>query len=284
MSKNLDDSLAGIHGSIRQMVDWGVITITGKDAFDFLHRLSTRDFRTQGAPVRLGAFLTGKAQLISAGFFETIAEGVHFILPKALIEDSLAHLNAYHFAESVEFVSDPKQSVWISSSANFSKLQALSEAHWTESTLPDLTWMRTTNSTALAALADKLPKLHTDALHGYMIARESPLLDIPSLKHTLVLEANLAATIDREKGCYPGQEVVERIFTYGQVNRKLMAVRLGTHPTSLPCALRHENEAAGSLISCTSDADQALGLAFIHKKFWDKIHFKGDPDLIATVL
>jgi folate-binding protein YgfZ len=41
----------------------------------------------------------------------------------------------------------------------------------------------------------------------------------------LVLEAPLDNSVSRNKGCYPGQEVVERIFTYSQVAKKLVGFR-----------------------------------------------------------
>jgi len=41
---------------------------------------------------------------------------------------------------------------------------------------------------------------------------------------SIILEGNFEKPIARDKGCYPGQEVIERIFTYGQVSRKLYPI------------------------------------------------------------
>ncbi len=42
----------------------------------------------------------------------------------------------------------------------------------------------------------------------------------------LILEAPTNSFIHRDKGCYPGQEVVERIFTYSTPGKKLVGLKL----------------------------------------------------------
>jgi len=42
----------------------------------------------------------------------------------------------------------------------------------------------------------------------------------------LILEGPLADYVNRGKGCYPGQEVVERVFTYGNVAKKLVGLKV----------------------------------------------------------
>jgi folate-binding protein YgfZ len=43
----------------------------------------------------------------------------------------------------------------------------------------------------------------------------------------MILEGALVDFVARDKGCYPGQEVVERVFTYGTIAKKLMGLKLG---------------------------------------------------------
>src|SRR5207302_288919 len=49
-------------------------------------------------------------------------------------------------------------------------------------------------------------------------------------KNTIV-ESSLASHVARDKGCYPGQEVVERVFTYGNVSKKLVMLKPIGDPT-----------------------------------------------------
>jgi folate-binding protein YgfZ len=52
------------------------------------------------------------------------------------------------------------------------------------------------------------------------------------------------------KGCYLGQEIVERIRSRGQVHRQFMAFRLtGEMPTALPAPLEAEGKPAGEITS-----------------------------------
>ncbi len=76
------------------------------------------------------------------------------------------------------------------------------------------------------------------------------------------LEVNLKSAIADQKGCYPGQEVIEKIVAIGSPARKLCLVEGEASGLSLPVALLNEkNEEAGKL---TSFADGA-GLAIIKR-------------------
>lgn len=79
-----------------------------------------------------------------------------------------------------------------------------------------------------------------DALERWRIEALRPRAGIefqPGDEAALPLELGLDDAIARGKGCYPGQEVIERIFTYGAPPRRL--VRIEGAPTAQgPLALR----------------------------------------------
>lgn len=67
----------------------------------------------------------------------------------------------------------------------------------------------------------------------------------------LILEVALSPYVARNKGCYPGQEVVERVFTYGNVAKKLVGLELNgaTDPMIVPAKLFSGDVEVGTLTS-----------------------------------
>jgi folate-binding protein YgfZ len=111
----------------------------------------------------------------------------------------------------------------------------------------------------------------------------------------LILEANLELAISRNKGCYPGQEVVERIFTYGQVNRKLLPVAISVSSGSqlkgelpaAPFALVRDGKSAGKVVSLDQDpgdSGHGAGLAYIHRLYWTETQPLVSEDGRASVV
>ncbi len=93
------------------------------------------------------------------------------------------------------------------------------------------------------------------------------------------LEAEMDEAVHENKGCYPGQEVIERIRTMGQVPRKLILVTgEGAHPT-FPQAISMStdpNQAAGELTSAAEhpfENGKWVGLGFLKKIYWEHQSF-----------
>ncbi len=86
----------------------------------------------------------------------------------------------------------------------------------------------------------------------------------------LLLEGGQLGRVDVEKGCYIGQEPVCRIHNRGQVNRRLVGLRLvrGAAPT-LPAPLSHPEKADAGLLTSLVDSAAAggvIGLGYVHRK------------------
>jgi glycine cleavage system aminomethyltransferase T len=73
------------------------------------------------------------------------------------------------------------------------------------------------------------------------------------------------------KGCYLGQEVVERIRSRGHVNRKLTGLLLDTTVAPAPgAAVRAEGREVGRVTSAVRSPalGRAIALAYLNKDFW----------------
>ena len=87
-------------------------------------------------------------------------------------------------------------------------------------------------------------------------------------------ETNQPHALHFAKGCYLGQEIVERIRSRGQVHRQFTPFRLeGTLPTTLPVPLEANGKPAGELTSATSvptsEGPIVLALGYARREFLD---------------
>jgi folate-binding protein YgfZ len=85
---------------------------------------------------------------------------------------------------------------------------------------------------------------------------------------TLIMETGREAALSFTKGCYLGQEVVERIAARGHVNRRLVGVRFdGAAPPAPDARLLVEGREIGTVSSAVqSEALGApIGLAIVHR-------------------
>lgn len=76
-------------------------------------------------------------------------------------------------------------------------------------------------------------------------------------------EVNLAHEVHLAKGCYPGQEALQRLVTYASVRRRLARVRLAGPPPATPAEVRAAGARAGTLTSAAADGDGTIALAVL---------------------
>jgi folate-binding protein YgfZ len=112
--------------------------------------------------------------------------------------------------------------------------------------------------------------LSTELFEFLRIQAGVPRAGVELTEKEIILEGNWEAPISSNKGCYPGQEVVERIHTYGQVNKKLQKVIVtwkGTVPVT-PLLLSDSCRLM-SLVPIPGQTGMGIGLAFLPKSLWE---------------
>src|SRR5262249_40946975 len=124
--------------------------------------------------------------------------------------------------------------------------------------------------TALAAVAEqmkescpKICQLHTQTLETIRIENGLALIGTDTNERTLALEARLESAIAFNKGCYVGQETIERATAHGSLKRRLYGVRIAGDEIPSPGALiQLGGKEVGRLTSvASSPADGVIGLA-----------------------
>ena len=106
----------------------------------------------------------------------------------------------------------------------------------------------------------------------------------------LIMETGRQAAISFTKGCYLGQEVVERIAARGHVNRHLTGVRLdGDTPPPAGAKLLADGQEVGYVTSAvrSEGLGRVIALAMVHRKHatpGDRLTVDGDGGGVAATV
>ena len=289
-------------GGLFDLTDLGVVQLQGKDAQDYLQRMTTVQFKTLGQNQLVhGAFLNGRAGVIALGVFRKVDDQTfHFIVSQEKKDRVLEHIEQFHFGEQF-VVSDLTSQfsvfgLWLNSeiqvkSFGFEKLvnpldaccigsDQSSLAAWKDVRRPQLFWVVVETRQAISfikkGLEYGLKQLGRRLFEFFRLEAGVPWAGDELRETDIILEGGFDEAVARNKGCYPGQEVVERIFTYGQVNRKLQRVTLtGEIPPvlKLPILFFSQGKEVGTLVSCSNNPlveKTGTGLMYVRKEFWSK--------------
>ncbi len=297
-------------------IHWNWINLSGPDAPDFLHRLTTVDVKNLAlSEGRAGCFLTPLGK-ISASFtlwrlgsnefgFELDAGKDHLWKKKLL-----STIDQYTFGEKFTLVdplapaiSPPHQSTWLffemgvplpktllqlgfdteKNSLKTCKLSTHSHADSDQIRLcfqgsmhyqrPWLTAWGSHHALSqwMTHYFSNTAEISFETIERWRINSLIPRVDHEITESTIPLEIGLRYAISEQKGCYPGQEVIERILALGSPSRRLVKIE-GTGKTPAlgekifnitePMAPRVE---IGEITSALSTESGFTGLALIRK-------------------
>jgi folate-binding protein YgfZ len=89
-----------------------------------------------------------------------------------------------------------------------------------------------------------------------------PRYGVDTSQETLPLEAGLFFGISRDKGCYTGQEIIERISSRGHTNRRLLSLKIAPGFTPSPGdTLHREEKEVGRITSAARSPGLGVPLA-----------------------
>lgn len=287
---------------------WHWISLTGPDAQDFLHRLTTANVKRlpigKGAPA---CFLTAQGK-IRAYFklwrygdsdFAFEFEGGEADRWKTSL---LSTIEQFTFAERMTLTDvSAMSSCWIFGepgadneiSSVIAEQQNLEWAPYSTLALDSKVrlchqgdrdysrpWVSVWGLTSQLEewVKKTLPQAHSvdlDTIEKWRILSVKPRVDFEIDDNTLPLEIGLPEVIAPAKGCYPGQEVIERIAAIGSPAQRLVQFRgswdSSLNGSTLPAkgTLIHNLSTPpiemGKLTSITCEGNEWIGLGLVRK-------------------
>jgi folate-binding protein YgfZ len=236
----------------------GQYLISGEDKTTFLQNLISNDIRlVNGNQGIYSTLLTAKGKIIADFYIYSFADSYLITLAEVVAEKVLTHLRHVQLRSKVEITNPPWGKILVSGPKAKLLLQNLTQGLFHEmgepaiittpllcvcqpytgeesyhlycrkDTLPAM-W---SNLLLLGAPLGVLP-VGSATLEVLQIEAGIPRYGVDLTEEIIPIEAGLeVSAISYTKGCYPGQEVVARIKTYGHVNWHRMGLILnGRNP------------------------------------------------------
>lgn len=285
---------------IFDLANRAMLQFTGDDRLSYLQGMLSNDLR----PLKMfdgqqAAILTQQGKVIADVRVLCALNSFYLDFWEPLKEKILTHLNHYLVADDVE-IHDPNEQ-WKMLSLQGPKAQAILDQLFANAELPaqanhhgmvqfdgtPICVVRADRSgydgfdlvvqtTRLSAFAQRLAGLGAAwvgarAQNILRVEAGMPRYGVDFSDDNLLLEVALNDAVSFTKGCYLGQEVVERIRSRGHVNKKLCGLLLdGNTPAAAGDKLHAGDKEVGQITgSVTSLALQrAIALGYVNKEFW----------------
>jgi folate-binding protein YgfZ len=264
-----------------------LLRATGKDAHDYLHRMSTQAVNGLGpGRTTYAAFLEAKGHLLGEGHLLGLPDGVLIDLDPAALEQVRAPLEKFVIMDEVAFedLSATHAVVPLFGEAAAAAAAALPGgaglAHDNgRRGVPGLDLVRPlaeAEATRRALLAGGATPLDEAALEVLRVLGGFARFGADMDATRLPMEAALTrSAIAFDKGCYIGQEVVLRATQRGQIQKGL--VQLTLPPGAGPGAKLLVGEAEVGVVTSAVDAPEGrVGLGYLRRAHWT-------PGLALTV-
>lgn len=280
-----------------KMNGWQVVEVRGPEAREFLNRITSANFKTlQTGSFTPATLLSGTGKIVL--YFKALAvepDRYLIVVPRNVPPHD--ELEKLHFRENLTISQSSEWSylrVLASDEARIAKLApAIPEPGKLKVTgdgrivFNEGRWIAAPVKLDLGILAP-LPKAQAIAqvlkasefdecpeLEAYRLRAGAPAVPGELNSTVIPLEAALDEAVHEAKGCYPGQEVIERIRAMGQAPRALARLR-GTGPapelaTAGALKIFAEKKDAGIVTSVAADPIEGgwVGLGYIKRVFVD---------------
>jgi folate-binding protein YgfZ len=277
----------------------GFLKISGPDSTDFLHRLTSQDIKSLQSGMGAGSALLSPAATVVA-FFDIYNCGQFFLLviDKENLQQCYDALEKVHFAEDLVIadvsgeykflsVQGPKISSAVKAAlgrisvrpnevVGLEECLVVSKEDFNKATAGFHLFIKSEHVDLVIKNleAQKLRPMSLELWNLLRIESGHFAFGIDIDQKNIILESGLSDHIARDKGCYPGQEVVERVFTYGNIAKKLMGLRFSTNKdleVTGRVKLLRDNEDAGYVTSVKRIpwSDKVFGFGIVRKPFYE---------------
>jgi folate-binding protein YgfZ len=266
-----------------------LVRVTGDDRASFLHGMCTADVNGARPGTILPAlFLTEHAHVISEAFIWVTSDSLLIDIDAEAWTRTRAHLEKLLVADDVEF--EDAADLAIIDVEGQAALDATESprAPWTftetanplAGNLPryggpaaSVIAPRDSIESAITAVLAKAPgarRIDASMLNTIRVENGVALVGVDTNDKTIALEARLNRSISFNKGCYLGQETIERATARGGLKKRMFGLKFST--ATAPAAgsvLNLDGKEVGRVTSAVvSPRFGAIGLAILHHSAW----------------
>jgi folate-binding protein YgfZ len=271
------------------------LRLVGADVFKFLQSKLTANvniWKTGKAYYAMSTNINGQV-LFDGEFFVVDNETVDVWLPEGSVEAAVEHIEKYVIMEDVTVTRQERES-WLlfgddedALADELDKVAKPSETsgNWQgdhdeayifrrpRAVMPSFRVVEPAKiSVEFSGTIDDRPQLTPDELHAEEIRRGFPRFGRDFFaEKTIPLEAGLFEGVDFNKGCYLGQEVIERLHSRGTPARRLAHIRWDGPPVPADTDIDADGRNGGTITSAVEDGNRSIGLAYIRRKYLDDI-------------
>ena len=273
------------------------ITLSGPDAKDFLHRLTTVNLKTLGlGRGAQGCFLNPQGKIRSIFTLWNMGPDQYAFEMDAGRENAwktslLAAIDQFTFAEKMTLTDHTSQKdcyLLFLDSEDAAKLETQLgiQAKQTQTFENEIqicfqnpsafgrTWLTLWGPTQpldswITKTFAQVKEVSFEETEHWRILSLTPKVDSEISETSNPLELGLREAIAENKGCYPGQEVIEKIIAYGAPPKRLIQIQGTGQAPVVGSALSSLTEATGDIGKITSvaslDKDHFIALGMIRK-------------------
>jgi len=268
-----------------------VIRVSGDDRVSFLHGMCTADIKSltpgQVAPA---LFVTERAHIIRDFHVYALADALLIEIDRDAWPHVRAHLEKFLVADDVEM--DEQDAVTVIDCEGPATAASLTAAGLLTAPLAPWRWAppsliahlprlggpaftiladRAASAEVLARLATAgFTELGAEAREIVRIEQGLARVGVDTTDKTLALEARFEPAISFNKGCYIGQETIERATARGGIKRRLFGLIVdGDRAPAAGASIMLADKPVGMLTSVAdSPAYGIIGLAIIQHSAW----------------
>ncbi|HLH03544.1 MAG TPA: glycine cleavage T C-terminal barrel domain-containing protein [Bryobacteraceae bacterium] len=260
--------------------DRGKILVTGEDRARLLHALSTNDIQNLGPGETVYAFfLNEKGRVIGDAYISNFGEGLWVDTEPELRESLFSHLERYIIADDVTLTDISHQYALIAIEGPNARAMQVSQQPVTNASTTGQPAIRAFVPLAereayLARLAQLgIPQASKEESRVVRIENGVPRYGDDISDRYLAAETQVAHAVHPNKGCYLGQEIVERVRSQGQVHRLLTPLRIsGTDVPAPGTRLHSDGREVGEITSAVYSPAfaEVVALGYVRREVLDR--------------